>query len=111
MVENVDLGVQGVVVAGPLSAKSPRIENSILEGLRASLKEEIPSEIRDLLAKSQKDLLKLLKPKTKENVREQDEAILEGEPREFYTPTRTVRINSTQNDDMNINRNDYTKNR
>ena len=37
---------QDVSVAGP---KSPRIENSFLENLRASLKEKITSEIKNLL--------------------------------------------------------------
>ena len=37
-VENVDLGDQDLVGAGPSSAQSPRNRNSFLEGLRASLK-------------------------------------------------------------------------
>ena len=44
LVGNVDLSVQDVIAARPSSAKFPRIENSVLEGLRASLKEEIASE-------------------------------------------------------------------
>ena len=74
--ENVDLDDQDVAVAGPSSAKPPRTENSVLEGLRASLKEDITSEIRGLLAGSQGELLKLLKPKTNESIREQDENVL-----------------------------------
>ena len=50
--------------AGPSKPKSPRIENSLLESLRASLKEEITSEIKNLLIESQKEMLKLLKPET-----------------------------------------------
>ena len=51
-------------VAGPSRPKLPRIENSLLESLRTSLKEEITSEIRNLLIESQKEMLELLKPKT-----------------------------------------------
>ena len=79
------------MIAGPSSAKSPRIENSILESFRASLKDETTSEIMNLLAESQKEMLKLLGPKTSQNVREEDGS----ETRNFYTPTRSVRINST----------------
>ena len=63
LVEIVDLGDQDVAVAGH-SAKSTRIKNSVLEELRASLKDEITSEIRSLLAESQRELLKLLNSKT-----------------------------------------------
>ena len=45
---------QDDVVAGPSRSKSPRIENSLLESLGASLKEEITSEIKNLLVESQK---------------------------------------------------------
>ena len=44
---------QDVSVACPSRPKSPRIENSFLESLRASLKEEITSEIKNLLIESQ----------------------------------------------------------
>ena len=103
--ENADLGDQEVVVAGTSSAKFPKIENRVLKALRAPLKEKTTSEIRGLLVESQSKRLKLLKPKTNENVIEQDENTLEGEPREFYTPTRCVRISSTLNDDTNAIRN------
>ena len=89
LVENVNLGDQDFVVAGPSSAKSPRIENSVLEGLRASLNAKITSEIRGLLTESQREQLKLLKPITNEKAREQDKNTIESEPREFYTPTRS----------------------
>ena len=85
-------------VAGPSNPKSPRIENSLLESLRASLKEEITSEIKNLLIESQKEMLKLLKPETRGNVRENIEGEIEEETRNFYTPTKSVRISSTQND-------------
>ena len=61
---------QDVGTAGPSKPKSPRVENSFLESLRASLKEEITSEIRNLLAESQEEMLKLLKPETKEMLKE-----------------------------------------
>ena len=96
---------QDVVVPCPLRAKSPRVENSVLESLKASLKEEIISEIKCLLLESQRELLKLLKSKTGENVREEDKNILEDESRSFYTPTRSVRINSNQNNDPCTTRN------
>ena len=60
LVGNADLSDQDVAIAGPSSTKYPRIENSVLEGLRASLKEKMTSEIRSLLAESQRELLKLL---------------------------------------------------
>ena len=43
-------------------------------------------------------MLKLLKPKIGENVTENIEEETENEVRSFYTPTKPVRINSTQND-------------
>ena len=89
---------QDVTVAGPSRPKSPRIENSLLESLRASLKEEITSEIKNLLVESQKEMLELLKPKTRENVRDNYDEKTENETRNFYTRTKSVRINSTQND-------------
>ena len=42
--------------------------------------------------------MKLLIPETRENIRENVEEGLENETRNFYTPTRSVRISSTQND-------------
>ena len=57
---------QEVGVASPSRPKSPRIEGSFLESLRASLKEEITSEIKNLLVESQKEMLRLLKPETKQ---------------------------------------------
>ena len=89
---------QDVEVACPSRPKSPRIENSLLENLRTSLKEEITSEIRNLLIESQKEMLELLKPKTKENIRDNFNEETENETRNFYTTTKSVRINSTQND-------------
>ena len=64
---------QDVGVAGPSNPKSPRVENSLLESLRISLKEEITSEIKNLLIESQKEMLKLLKPNARENVEEEKE--------------------------------------
>ena len=55
-------------MADPSRPKSPRVENSSLESLRVSLKEEITSEIKNLL-KSQRELLKLLRSETGENVK------------------------------------------
>ena len=99
---------QDVMVAGPSSAKSPRIENSIFENLRASLKDEITSEIKTLLVESQKKILKLLKPKTNESVVDEPEDEPENETRSFYTPTKLVRLNSTQNKESNASRNNIT---
>ena len=97
---------QDVSVAGPSNRKSPRVENSLLESLRISLKEEITSEVKNLLIESQKEMLKLLKPNTRDNVRENVQEEMENETRSFYTPTKLVRINSTQND-PNISRNTF----
>ena len=90
---------------GPSKPKSPRLEGSFLENLRASLKEEINSEIKNLLVESQKEMLKLLKPETRENVIENTEDETENETRSFYTPTKSLRINFTQNIDPCISRN------
>ena len=91
-------------VAGPSRPKSPRIENSLLESLRASLKEEITSEIKNLLDDSQREMLKLLKLETRGNIRENTEEEIEEETIGFYTHTKSVRISSTHND-PNISRN------
>ena len=53
---------QDVSISGPPRPKDARIENSLLESLRATLKEEITFEIQNLLVESQKEMLKLLKP-------------------------------------------------
>ena len=106
-VENPSLVEQDSSIAGPSKSKSPRVENSFLESLRASLKEEITSEIKNLLAESQREMLKLLKPETRENVRISIDDETENETRSFYTPTKSVRITSTQNNDTNSSRNNY----
>ena len=98
VMENPCSSNQDVEVTGPSRPKSPRIENSFLKNLRASLKEEITSEIKNLLMESQKEMLELLKPKTRENARDNFDEETENETRNFYTPTKSVRINSTQND-------------
>ena len=95
---------QDVSVAGPSKPKSPRIENILLESLRASLKEEITSEIKNFVMESQREMLKLLKPETRESMREKTEEETGNEKRSFYTPTKVVRINSTQNNDTNVSR-------
>ena len=96
---------QNVEVAGPSRSKSPRVEGGFLENLRSSLKDEITSEIKTLLLESQKEMLRLLRPETKETARDHVTEELENETRSFYTPTKTVRINTTQNDDPSVSRN------
>ena len=96
---------QDVSGAGPSKPKSPRVEGSFLKSLRASLKEEITSEIKNLLVESQREMLKLLKPETRENITENAEEETENETRSSYTPTKSVRINSTQNNDLYVSRN------
>ena len=98
---------QEINIAGPSKPKSPRIEVSFLESLRASLKEEITSEIKNLLVESQREMLKLLKPETKENDKENVEEEAENDTRSFYTPSKSVRINSTQNNNTNVSPNRY----
>ena len=107
VMENPCSSNQDVKIAGPSRPKSLRIENSLLENLRASLKEEITSEIKNHLIESQKEMLELLKPETRENVRDNFDEETENETRNFYTPTKSVRINPTQND-PNICRNMVT---
>ena len=106
-VENSSLVEQDSSIVGPSKPKSPRVENSFLESLRASLKEEITSEIKNLLAESQREMLKLLKPETRESVRINIDDETENETRSFYTPTKSVRITSTQNNDANSSRNKH----
>ena len=50
-------------------------------------------------------MLRFLKPQTRENVRENAEEETENEAWSFYTPTKSVRINSTQNNETNVSRN------
>ena len=50
-------------------------------------------------------MLKLLKLKTGEGIRENTEKETDNETRSFYTPTKSVRINSTQNNDQIVSRN------
>ena len=104
--ENPCFPAQEVSCAGPSKPKSPRIENSLLESLRASLKEEITSETKNLLIESQKEMMKLLKPETRENIRENVEEGMKNETRNFFTPTRSARISSTQND-QDVSRNSW----
>ena len=94
-------------VPGPSKPKSP-IENSLLESLRVSIEEEITSEIKNLLLESQKEMLKLLRSETGENVRNNSVEETESETRNFYTPTKIVRIKSTQNNDPCSGRNMVT---
>ena len=105
--ENSHLLDQNVELAGPSRPKSPRVEDSLLESIRSSLKEEITCEIRTLLLESQKEMLKLLRPETRENIRDHVSEELESETRSFNTPTKTVRINSTQNEDHSTIRNTW----
>ena len=63
------------------------------------------SEITNLLVETQKEMLRLLKPETGENVRENADEEPENGTGSFYTPTKSVRINSTQNDDPSTSRN------
>ena len=53
-------------------------------------------------------MLKLLRPGTGENVRDSTVEETENGTRNFYTSTKTVRINSTQNNDPDTSRNMVT---
>ena len=67
VVENVCHLGQDESIASPSSAKSPTIESSFIESLRAFWKEERTSEIKNLLVESQKllqNLLGQIQPKT-----------------------------------------------
>ena len=103
--ENVCLLNEDARIAGASNAKSPRVENSFLESLRASLNEEIPSKIKNLLVESQNEMLRLLKLKPGGNVRENVNEEPENKTKSFYTPTKSVRINSTYHDDPSTSRN------
>ena len=54
-------------------------------------------------------MLKLLRSETGENVRDNSVEETESERRTFYTPTKIVRINSTQNNDPCSSRNKSVK--
>ena len=101
---------QEVDVVGPSKPKSPRVENSALESLRVSLKEEITSEIKNFLMESQRKMLKLLRSETGENVKNSTKDKTENKARNFHTPTKTVRFNSTSNhdSDTHVSRNMVT---
>ena len=100
-----------VDVVGPSNPKSSRVEKSALESLRVSLKQEITSEIKNLLMESQREMLKLLRSETGENVRNSTIDETENETRSFHTPTKTVGINSTSNHDSDtyVSRNMVTR--
>ena len=61
LVEDVDLGEQDIMLECACRPKSPRVERTELEKARASLKEEMTSELNGLLVESRKELLKVLK--------------------------------------------------
>ena len=84
---------QDISMAGPSRPKSPRIEGSLLESYQ----------------KPQREMLRLLKPETRETVRENTEEETENETRSFSTPTKSVRNNSTQNSDTNVSHNTEDK--
>ena len=84
-VENSRFSNQDTDMAGPSRPKSPRVEHIFLESLRASLKEEITSEIKNRLLESQKEMLKLLRPGTGENVRDSTVEETENETRNFIS--------------------------
>ena len=103
VVENESSADQDVLAAGPSRAKYPRVENSSLGSLRASLKEEITSEFKTLLAEFRRELLKLLKPKPGECVIEEVEASLKNE--EVFTTLINRSEYITQNNDPGTSRN------
>ena len=94
---------QDIDSPGPSGAQSPRIENSTLERLRASLKDEITSELKNLLVESQKEILMLLIPNTGANNRDELEEDTGNETRSIYTSTKS--LDSTQNHDPCSSRN------
>ena len=73
------------------------------------MKEETTSEIKNVLIEFQKEMLKLLRPENRENVRENTEEEVENKTRGFQIPTKVVRIKSTQNNDTTVSRNMVTR--
>ena len=92
VIENSGFLDQDESVAGPSNDKCPSIENIVLESLRISLREEKTSIIKTLLVESQKEMLKLLNPRTGENVREEDENDAEGEGTRIRISERKLKI-------------------
>ena len=97
VVENERPVGQDVLLESPFRAKTTWVENSSLESLKASLEAELTSEIKNLLAEYQKELLKFIEPKVGECINEDEETSLESEIRRLFTPTKSIRIKSTQN--------------
>ena len=57
--------------------------------------------LKELLIESQKGLLEMLKPKAAGNENEGNESTQRNEFKNFYAPTRSVRINNSQNNYTN----------
>ena len=53
-------------------------------------------------------MLRLLKPRMRANVREKVDEEPENEARSFHTPTKSVKITLTHNDDPSTSRNNVT---
>ena len=58
---------------------------------------------------SEREVLRMLKPKTKASENEENEQVPKSESRNFYTPARSVKMNSTQNNVPDINRNSLSQ--
>ena len=79
-------------------------ENSKMERISLSLKDET-TEIKTLIGQSQMELRKLLlKPENEESIVNTVE-IVKKLNRKIFTPTKSVRINSTRSDGSNVTRN------
>ena len=63
----------------------------VLKGFRASSKKELFLAVKDLLIESQRDVLELLTPETRENENEDNET-LENEYRKFWASHKSVKF-------------------
>ena len=73
--------------------------------MRASLKKEITSEIKGQLIESQNKLFKLLTPRNEEKRLKNPNLSKRIELGAYFTPTKSVKLNSTQSSGTNVVRN------
>ena len=85
LVETVDPKEQDVLIVDSACPKYLTVERSELERMRASLKDEIKSEIQSVFLAFRKKLFKLPKPRIEDNIAENLEPVQENVTREFYT--------------------------
>ena len=64
--------------------------------------------MKGLIIESPRELLKVLKSKPQDHALREKETTQENAPRNLYTPTRSVSVNISQDNDTNASRNTTT---